>query len=194
MKYFLPNKNLICLRNLFISFLNNLFYFWLCWVFVAARGLFSGCGERGLLFVVVCRLVIVVASLVVEHGLQICGLQQLWHTGFSSCALRALERRFSSCGTQAQLLHSMWDPPRPGLEPNFTPSALQISFQCLVLSEPSRSQRAREKINTIHKDQPEQVESGSRRALGNIQHTFPSTTVIPVSLALHIFQRFLSSP
>ena len=45
------------------------FYFWLCWVFVAARGLFSGCGEWGLLFVVVHRLLIAVASLVAEHGL-----------------------------------------------------------------------------------------------------------------------------
>ena len=30
---------------------------------------FSSCGERGLLFVVVCRLLIVVASLVAGHGL-----------------------------------------------------------------------------------------------------------------------------
>ena len=44
-------------------------YFWLCWVFVAARGLFSSCGERGLLFVAVRRFLIAVASLVAEHGL-----------------------------------------------------------------------------------------------------------------------------
>ena len=37
--------------------------------------------------------------------------------GLSSCGSRALERRLSSCGAQAQLLHSMWDLPRPGLEP-----------------------------------------------------------------------------
>ena len=30
---------------------------------------FSSCGERGLLFVAVCGLLIVVASLVAEHGL-----------------------------------------------------------------------------------------------------------------------------
>ena len=30
---------------------------------------FSSCGKRGLLFVAVCRLLIAVASLVVEHGL-----------------------------------------------------------------------------------------------------------------------------
>ena len=51
-------------KNFFI-----LFYFWLRWVFVAARGLFSGCGEWGLLFVVVHGLLIAVASLVVKHGL-----------------------------------------------------------------------------------------------------------------------------
>ena len=43
--------------------------FWLHWVFVAARGLFSSCGERGLLFVVVHGLLTAVASLVAEHGL-----------------------------------------------------------------------------------------------------------------------------
>ena len=49
-------------------------YFWLCWVFVAARGLFSGCSEQGLLFVVVHELLIAVASLVAEHGLEARGL------------------------------------------------------------------------------------------------------------------------
>ena len=64
------------------------FVFWLCWVFVAARGLFSGCGEQGLLFVVVRGLLIAVASLA-EHRLYACGLQELWHTGFRSCGTRA---------------------------------------------------------------------------------------------------------
>ena len=52
---------------------------------------------------------IVVASLVAEHGLQACGL--------SSCGSRSLERRLSSCGAQSQLLRSMWDLPGSGLEP-----------------------------------------------------------------------------
>ena len=34
----------------------------------------------------------------------------------SSCGLQALELRLSSCGTRAYLLHSVWDPPGPGLE------------------------------------------------------------------------------
>ena len=54
-----------------------LIYFWLCWVFAAVRavlqfrpvGLLSGCGVHGLL--------LAAASLVVEHGPQVCGLQQL---------------------------------------------------------------------------------------------------------------------
>ena len=92
-------------------------------LFLAALGLhccaraFSSCGEGGLLFVVVCGLLIAVASLVAEHGLQACKLQQLWHMGFSSCGLRALEHRLSSCGARAQLLRGMWDLPGPGLEP-----------------------------------------------------------------------------
>ena len=46
-----------------------LFYFWLRWVFVPACRFFSSCGERGLLFIAVRRLLIAVASLVAEHGL-----------------------------------------------------------------------------------------------------------------------------
>ena len=53
----------------------SFFFFKLICLFLAELGLhsctqaFSSCGERGLLFVVVRRLLIVVASLVVEHGL-----------------------------------------------------------------------------------------------------------------------------
>ena len=48
--------------------------FWLRWVFIAPRA-FSSCSEQGLLFVAVRGLLIVVASLAAEHGLQACGLQ-----------------------------------------------------------------------------------------------------------------------
>ena len=53
----------------YIYFILFLFYFWPHWAFVAMRGLFSHCGERALLFIVVCRLLIAVASFVVEHRL-----------------------------------------------------------------------------------------------------------------------------
>ena len=92
-------------------------YFWLHWVFIAACRLFSSCSEQGLLFVVVFGLLIAVASLVAEHGLQAHGLQQLWHAGSVSCGSQALEDRLSSCGARVQLLRSMWDLPGPGLEP-----------------------------------------------------------------------------
>ena len=52
--------------NLFIYLF---IYLWLRWVFVAACGLFSSCGEQGLLFIAARRLLIAVASLVAEHRL-----------------------------------------------------------------------------------------------------------------------------
>ena len=58
---------------------------------------FSNCGKRGPLFLAVRGPLTVAASLVAEHRLQ--------------------TRRLSSCGSWAQLLRGMWDPPRPGHEP-----------------------------------------------------------------------------
>ena len=58
---------------------------------------FSSCSKWGPLFIAVRGPFIIAASLVAEHRLQ--------------------TLRLSSCGSRAQLLHGMWDPPRPGLEP-----------------------------------------------------------------------------
>ena len=44
-------------------------YFWLHWVFVAARRLSLVVVSGGLLFIAVCGLLIAVVSLVEEHGL-----------------------------------------------------------------------------------------------------------------------------
>ena len=61
------------LRRPLLLFLNKFIYlfiyFWLRWAFVAAHGIFSSCAERGLLFVAVRGLLIVLASLVAEHRL-----------------------------------------------------------------------------------------------------------------------------
>ena len=65
---------------------------------------FSSCGERGLHFVSV-------------HGLLLLRSTGPRRASFSSCGSRALERRLSSCGACAWLLHGMWDLPGPGLEP-----------------------------------------------------------------------------
>ena len=51
--------------------------------------------------------------------------------GLSSCGSRALERRLSSCGAPASLLHGMWDLPGPGLEP--VSPALADGFLTTVL-------------------------------------------------------------
>ena len=67
--------------SFFKKFIYLFIYLWLSWVFVAAHGLFSSCGEWGLLLVAVRGLLIAVASLVAEHRLQACGLQYLWLTG-----------------------------------------------------------------------------------------------------------------
>ena len=58
---------------------------------------FSSCGKWGPLFIAVRGPLTIAASPVAEHRLQ--------------------TRRLSSCGSRAQLLRGMWDPPRPGLEP-----------------------------------------------------------------------------
>ena len=72
-------------------------------LFMAVLGLrfcaraFSSCSEQGPLFIAVCGPLTIAASLVAEHRLQ--------------------TRRLSNCGSRAQLLRGMWDPPRPGPKP-----------------------------------------------------------------------------
>ena len=58
---------------------------------------FSSCSKWGPLLIVMRGPLTIVASLVAENRLQV--------------------RRLSNCGSRAQLLRGMWDPPRPGLEP-----------------------------------------------------------------------------
>ena len=102
-----------------VTFLKNLFiyfYFWLCQVFLAGCGL-SLVAASGGYFSLWCA------------GFSLQWLLLLWSTGsrctcsvvvacrLSSCGPQALECRLSSCGAQAQLLCSMWDLPRPGIEP-----------------------------------------------------------------------------
>ena len=58
---------------------------------------FSSCGKRGPLLIAVRGPFTIAASPAAEHRLQ--------------------TRRLSNCGSRAQLLRGMWDPPRPGPEP-----------------------------------------------------------------------------
>ena len=61
---------------------------------------FSSCGEQGLLFVAVSGLLIVEASRCGAHALG-ARASVVVARGPSSCGSWALERRLSSCGTQA---------------------------------------------------------------------------------------------
>ena len=85
--------------GLFFFFFFNLFLF----LFLGVLGLrfcvraYASCGKRGPLFIAVRGPLTIAASLVAEHRLQ--------------------TRRLSNSGSRAQLLHGMWDLPRPGLEP-----------------------------------------------------------------------------
>ena len=114
-------------------FLKNLFcfqfiYFCLCWVFIAVHGLslvaagrdYSSlqCAGFSLQWLSCCGAgaLGVWASVVVARGLSSCGTRAL-ECRLSSCGSWAVEHRLSSCGARAQLLRSMWDLPRPGLEP-----------------------------------------------------------------------------
>ena len=87
--------------SFFFSIISTFNYYLL--IYLAVLGLrlcaraSSSCGKRGPLFIAVRGPLTIVASLVEKHRLQTC--------------------RLSSCGSRAQLLRGMWDPPRPGLEP-----------------------------------------------------------------------------
>ena len=89
---------------------------------------FSSCGKRGPLLTAVCGPLTIAASLVVEHRLQ--------------------TRRLSNCGSRAQLLHGMWDLPRPGLKP--VSPALAGRFSTTVPpGKPSLSPLLNQKLSEV---------------------------------------------
>ena len=56
-------------------------------------------------------------SLVSACGATLCCAVWASQCGCFSCGAQALEHGPSSCGAQAELLHDMWDLPRPGVKP-----------------------------------------------------------------------------
>ena len=84
-------------KCLFPSVLFKISCFWLHWVFVSVQAFLSSCGEQGLLFISVSRLLTAVASLIVSIGSSMHG--------------------FSTCGAWLQLPGSVWNCPRSGIEP-----------------------------------------------------------------------------
>ena len=65
------------------------------------EGFFLVAASRGCSLVVVCRLLIAVASLVAEHRLQSVRASIVAAFGLGSCSSWAVEHRLNSCGTQA---------------------------------------------------------------------------------------------
>ena len=86
---------------------------------------FSSCGKRGSLFIAVRGPLTIAASLVAEHRLQ--------------------TRRLSNCGSRAQPLRGMWDPPRPGLEPVSPAPAGRLS----TTAPPGKPRPARFKCDAL---------------------------------------------
>ena len=76
-------------------------YFGVNWVLIAAHGLFSSCSEQRLPFIAVCRLFMMMISVVGEHGLQAARASVVAVFGLRSCGSQALEHRLNSCGTWA---------------------------------------------------------------------------------------------
>ena len=83
-------------RNFIATLFIYLFIFGCVGSSVRARA-FSSCGKWWPLFIAVRGPFTIAAPPLEGHRLQ--------------------TRRLSSCGSRAQLLRGMWDPPRPGLEP-----------------------------------------------------------------------------
>ena len=87
-----------------LNFYKNIFVHYTLFIFIFGHAeslllqrLFSNCSDRGLLLVVACRLLVAMASLVVEHGLS--GRQA--SEAVVPRHSQALENRLYNCGTQA---------------------------------------------------------------------------------------------
>ena len=112
------NKNVTPLGDIYLfNFFLLFIYFCLRWVSAAAHGPSPAAASGGSLVTVARGPLTVVASATEDHGLQVREPQQLQHAGPAVVALGLTELRLSSCGTRAQLLCGMRDPPGPGVEP-----------------------------------------------------------------------------
>ena len=90
--------------------------FRLCWVFEAVWP-FSNCGERWLLFIAVCGLLIALTSLVAEHRSSVHRLQQLQHMGLVVAAPRLQSTASIAVVHRLSCSHGMWNLSRSGIKP-----------------------------------------------------------------------------
>ena len=99
-----------------------LYLFWLCCVFVATRWHCLVLGSRGY-----CGFGALASCF---GGFSCCRARALGYTDFRSCGSQALEYKLNICGSQAQLLHGIWDLLRPGIEP------VSLHWQTDSITEP----------------------------------------------------------
>ena len=109
---------------------------------------FSSCGKWGPLFIAVRGPLTVAASPAAEHRLQ--------------------TRRLSSCGSRAELLHGMWDLPRPGLEPASPALAGRLS----TTAPPGKPH-----INKLKNKNHMVISIDAGKAFDKIQHPFMIKTL-----------------
>ena len=91
---------------------NNLYLFWTVLSLCCCMGFSRVAAVAGQSLVVVHG-----PLLLWSRGSGACRLPQLQHAGSVVAAPKLQSTGFSGCGARAQLLHSIWDLPRPGIEP-----------------------------------------------------------------------------
>ena len=109
--------HLLNLLVLFFKIVLFIYYFLLCWVFIAACRLSLVAARSGYSLVVVHEPLIAAASLIVEHRLQRMQASVAAVCGLCSCGSWVLEHRLNCCGAWAYLLYGTWALPGSGIEP-----------------------------------------------------------------------------
>ena len=94
-----PTDGLFALHS--SSFFFLIYFIFRCAGLHSFTRVFSGCGKRGLLVIVVGRFLTAVASVVVKHRLSGARASAIVLHRFSRCDLRALEHGLSDCGARA---------------------------------------------------------------------------------------------
>ena len=115
--FFADSHKLFLVQQLLLYFKNYLFiYFWLCWVFVAARP-FSVVVESGdYPLVAVLRLSTAVLSCCEPQALG-AWVSVVVACRLTSCGFSATQHRLNISGTQVQLLRNTWDLPGSRIVP-----------------------------------------------------------------------------
>ena len=147
-----------------------------------------------------CRLLIVVTSLVAEHRLYSMWVSVVAVLGLSSCGSQTLKHRLNSCDAQAELLCRMWDLPGPGIKP--MPPALaggfftteppgrhfytfnSVQFSCSVMSDICNPMDCSMPGLPVHHQLPEFTQTNVHWVGDSIQTSHPLSSPCPPAFNL----------